>query len=72
MSLSTQELKEHIDARLDRIELAQDRVENKIDGHADRIAKTETEVVWIKGSIRTSLTVILTLAGSIITWLLRR
>lgn len=70
--LDMQDLKDHIDARLDRIEQAQDRVESKIEGHADRITKVETEVGWVKGSIRWSLTLIVTLVGSLLTWLIRK
>lgn len=68
--MELQELKDHIDARLDRIEVTQDRVEMKIDLHADRIVRAETDITWVKGSVKTALTLILTVVGSIITWLL--
>ena len=61
--MELQELKDHIDTRLDRIEA-------KIDLHADRIVRAETDINWVKGSIKTALTLIITVAGSLITWLL--
>jgi hypothetical protein len=39
------DLREHLDARLDRIE-------NKLDSHLDRISKSEEAIVWLKGHVR--------------------
>lgn len=40
-----QDLKKHLDSRLDRIE-------GKIDQHLERISKAEESISWIKGHIK--------------------
>lgn len=55
------ELKGHIDNRLDKLE-------DKLDNHLERITKVESEVQWLRGSIKYSLTALLTVFGSILSW----
>lgn len=46
----------HIDGRLDKIE-------NKLDGHLDRISTAETHVSWLKGHAHIVTTIIIAAAG---------
>jgi len=48
--MDIQNLQTHIDTRLDRIE-------DKLDGHLDRIAKTEADLSWVRGHIKIVTTV---------------
>lgn len=63
--METIDLKNHIDDRMDKLE-------SKLDSHLQRITKVETEVNWLRGSIKFGLTAIITIAGSIISWFITR
>lgn len=39
------DLKDHIDARFDRLE-------NKMDDHLERLSKAEEAIVWLKGHVK--------------------
>lgn len=59
------ELKNHIDARLDKLE-------GKLDDHMQRITKVETEVNYLRGSIKYGLTIIVTIVGSVISYFMNK
>jgi len=52
-------LQSHLDKRFDRLE-------HKLDDHLSRISKAETEIHWIKGISRISLTLLLAVIGFLI------
>lgn len=52
-----EELKYHIDKRFDR-------VENKLDSHLERISKAEEAIIWLKGHVKISTTLVLTIIGA--------
>ncbi len=51
---------------LTRIEAKIDRIDEKLDNHLERIAKAETSLEGVRGSIKIGLTLILTIAGWLI------
>lgn len=66
------DLRDHLDSRLDRLEVAGTRMEDKLDDHLGRISKAEADLSWMKGAIRHVVAGLITLAGIILTWLLRK
>lgn len=54
------ELKDHLDRRLDQIE-------GKLDNHLERISKAEEAIVWIKGHVRLVMTLVITMMGGLVT-----
>lgn len=46
------DLKEHLDSRLDKIE-------GKLDNHLERISKAETSIEWLRGHASISLTIMI-------------
>ncbi len=62
------ELKEHLDARLDKIE-------DKLDNHLERISKAEASIEWIKGHLRVSVSIFIAaltgMAGALYTYLIK-
>lgn len=63
--METIELKDHIDSRMDKLEV-------KLDNHLERISKVESEVNFLRGSIKYSLTAVITIIGSMISWYLSK
>lgn len=55
-------LKEHVDARLDRIE-------SKLDNHLERLSAAETSIEWMKGHIKTVVSLGIALIGVVATTL---
>lgn len=47
-----------------------DRIEAKLDSHMERIAKTETDMKWVKGAVKIGMTLILTALSGLISLLL--
>lgn len=60
-----QGLKAHIDTRLDKLE-------GKLDDHMQRITKVETEVSFLRGSIKYGLTIVVTIVGSIVSYFMHK
>lgn len=58
-----------IDKHLERIETKVDRIDTKLDVLANRTTTTETDLIWVKGGLAIGLTIILAVAGYIITLL---
>lgn len=58
-----------IDKHLERIETKVDRIDTKLDVLGNRTTTTETDLIWVKGGLAIGLTVILAVAGYIITLL---
>lgn len=58
--METQELAQHIDKRLDKIEA-------KLDNHLDRLSKNEAEISSVRGSIRIVITILIAAGGFVIT-----
>jgi hypothetical protein len=52
------DLRDHLDARLDRIE-------GKLDSHLDRISKSEEAIVWLKGHVRLATVIGLAALGAL-------
>lgn len=57
--LSHDQLKQHLDARFDR-------VEDKIDNHLERISKAEEAIVWMRGHIKIVVTMLIGVLGSLV------
>lgn len=58
-----------IDKHLERIEAKVDRIDTKLDVLGNRTTTTETDLIWVKGGLAIGLTVIMAVAGYIITLL---
>lgn len=56
----------HIDKYLERIETKVDRIDGKLDILGTRTTATETDIIWVKGGLAIGLTIILAVAGFII------
>lgn len=52
--LNLNDLREHLDDRLDKLE-------GKLDNHLERISKAETSIDWIRGHLKVSLTIAITI-----------
>lgn len=53
--MKPEDLKEHVDARFDRLE-------DKLDKYASRTTKNEADISWLRGYSKTATTLFLTLA----------
>jgi len=42
-----------------------DRIEEKLDKYQERISKAEADISWVKGFIKTSVSVIITVIGGL-------
>lgn len=49
-------LREHMDARFDR-------VEEKVDNHMGRLSRTEADITWLKGHVQWVITILVAVAG---------
>lgn len=58
-------LRRHLDARLDRIEAGQEKQSDKLDNHLGRLATVEADQVWIKGHAKVLLTLIISAIGTL-------
>lgn len=52
------DLREHLDKRLDRIE-------DKIDNHLERISKAEEAIMWMRGHLKIATTFFLTIVSGL-------
>jgi len=59
------------DELLEKLEQRFDKLDEKLDEHVERVAKLETDVSWLSGSLKTSLGFILSLTVGLITTFLR-
>lgn len=50
---------------LDRIEKKIDKIDIKIDDHIGRISKLEESVIWLKGHVKITVTISLTIIGAL-------
>ena len=57
------DLRQHLDARLDRIE-------GKLDTHLDRISRSEEAIAWLKGHVQFVTAIGIALVGGISTYIL--
>jgi Holliday junction resolvasome RuvABC endonuclease subunit len=58
--MDNNDLKQHLDSRLDRLE-------GKLDDHLERISKAEASIEWLRGHAKIVTTLILTaLSGAVI------
>ena len=48
-----------------------DRIDDKLDVHIQRIAKTEQDISWLKGHVKIVTTLGITIIGAIITIILQ-
>lgn len=56
-------LREHVDKRFDSLE-------NKLDGHLERLSKAETSIEWIRGHVRIVTTFAVAIGGAIVSYFL--
>lgn len=61
--MNLKDFQQHVDARFDR-------VENKIDDHLARLSKAEEAIVWIRGHLRISTGVFLSVVTALILYYL--
>lgn len=54
-------LRQHMDNRFDRLE-------GKVDSHLDRIAQSETDISWLKGHVKFTTAVGLSVVGTVVAW----
>lgn len=51
-AMHLEDLRLHLDTRLDKLE-------DKLDNHLERIAKSEASIEWLKGHVRVSISILL-------------
>jgi len=54
--MNLEELRQHMDSRFDRLE-------DKVETFQDRITENTSDIGWIKGHLRVTVTIILAVAG---------
>lgn len=54
----------------DRIYNQLDRIEDKLDSHLERLSKAEEAIIWMKGHVKISITILVTICGFLTTYLL--
>ena len=64
--MSDSSLKEHLDDRFDSLDRRLDRVELKLDDHLSRLSTAEASIEWLKGHAKLTVTIILAVAGFLI------
>lgn len=57
--MSPEQLREHIDTRLDKLEDKLDAHLERISATENRLSKSETDIHWIRGSIKIGVTLLL-------------
>lgn len=60
------ELKQHIDTRLDKLDSKLERMEDKQDKHLERITAAEVSINWLRGSVKVGVTVLLAVVTGLI------
>jgi hypothetical protein len=55
------------DKYLERIEAKVDRIDAKLDVLGSRTTRAETDIVWVKGGLAIGLSVIMAVAGYLVT-----
>lgn len=55
------------DKHLERIEAKVDRIDTKLDVLGSRTTRTETDITWVKGGLAIGLSIILAVAGYLVT-----
>lgn len=58
--MELRDLKDHLDDRLDKIESKIEKADAKLDNHLERISKAETDISWLRGHAKLTVTLILT------------
>lgn len=56
--MNLQDLRDHLDKRFDKLE-------GKVDNHLERISKNETDVSWLKGHYKLTLSIIIAALGGL-------
>lgn len=64
--MNHEELKNHIDGRLDRIENKIDKQDGKLDDHLERISRAEEAVVWMKGHLQVVTGIVISMVSAVI------
>lgn len=59
------------DELLTRINNRLDKIEEKLDVNLERVSKLETNLSWVKGSLKTTLAFVLSLTIGLVTTFLR-
>jgi predicted KAP-like P-loop ATPase len=54
-----------------RIEKRLDKIEHKIDKHLEQVSTNKSDLVWVKGYIKTSISAIIAIAGTCLTLIFR-
>ena len=57
------DLRDHIDNRFDKLD-------DKLTSHLDRISKTEESIIWLKGHVKISTTLLITIIGVVVSYIL--
>lgn len=55
----------------DRIESKLDIIDAKLDEHLDRLSTAETEIHWLKGSVKWGITAAISILGTLGTFLFK-
>lgn len=59
--MDLESLRQHMDARFDRLE-------GKVDNHLGRISQSETDISWLKGHVKFTTAIGLAVVGTVVTW----
>ena len=61
------ELKQHIDRRLDQVDSKLVRMEEKQDRHLDRISSAEASIKWLRGTVKFGASALLAIMSGLVT-----
>jgi hypothetical protein len=65
-------MEEAVKEEFERLHARFDKLEDKIDGHLERLTRAEEAILWIRGHLNTSTAVFLAVVGSIAAWIFKQ
>ena len=65
-------MKEHFQRLERKMDEGFTRVEDKLDGHLERLSKAEVAIEWLKGHVKITTTIVLTALSSIVVYYFTR
>ena len=63
--MNHEDLRNHIDLRIDKLDGKIDRLDRKLDSHLERISRAEEAIIWMKGHIRMTILIGTSAVGSL-------
>ena len=62
------DLKAHVDTRMDRLESSLDRVGAKLDDHLERLTAAEVALEFVKGHLKITTAIGIAVVGTLAAW----